>query len=146
MNNKIKITNLTGVEILLIVHQLLLGIMFEGRGIFWFVNQHSVLSDSPLYVTLHSVMPIWLWGLFIMITGFFIIVSALYVPFLNINNKFYTYSFIGTTSSMIFYFIMLSASLDNNINWLTPFNFLVQTTWAFLISFISGWKLYERRK
>lgn len=146
MKNKIKITNLSGVEILLIVHQLLLGIMFEGRGIFWFVNQQSVLSDSPLYVTLHSVMPIWLWGLFIMITGFFIIISALYVPFLNTNNKFYTYSFIGTTSSMVFYFLMLSASLDNNINWLTPFNFLVQTTWAFLISVVSGWKLYERRK
>lgn len=146
MNKKIKITNLTGVEILLIVHQLLLGIMFEGRGIFWFVNQQGVLSDSPFYVTLHSVMPIWLWGLFIMITGFFIIISAFYVPFLNTNKKFYTYSFIGTTSSMIFYFIMLSASLENSINWLTPFNFLVQTAWAFLIAFISGWKLYERRK
>lgn len=146
MKNIFNITNLTGIEIYLIAHQLFLGFLVFGRGLFWFVNQESILHDSKFYVALHSAMPIWLWGLVIMITGFFIIVSAFYVPFINENNKFYIYSFVGTTSSFIFFFIMLTASIGHNLNWLTPFNLFIQTTWLFILSFVSGWKLYERRK
>lgn len=146
MKKIIKITNLSGIEILLIIHQLFLGFSFSGRGVFWLINQSKVLDDSTFYLALHKVMPIWIWGLIILITGLFIIISAFYVPFINQNNKFYKFSFIGTTSSTIFYFIMLTASIDNNLNWLTPYNFAIQTVWPFLIAVVSGWKLYERRK
>ena len=36
-------------------------LMFE-RGFFWTKEQNTVLNDSDFYLTLHQVMPIWLWG------------------------------------------------------------------------------------
>ena len=57
-------------------------LMFE-RGFFWTKEQSTVLSDSDFYITLHQVMPIWLWGVLGMIFSLFIILA----PAFYLNNK-----------------------------------------------------------
>lgn len=128
------------------VSQFLLGLTISSRGFFWLFHQNDVIKDSVFYAKLHTVMPIWLWGLIILITGIFIMLSALYVPTIESRNIFFKLTIIGGSSSFIFYFIMLSASMKNHINWLTPINFLILTVWTFAITVISVVELIGRRK
>ena len=57
-------------------------LMFE-RGFFWTKEQNTVLSDSDFYLTLHQVMPIWLWGV---LECFSVCLSFLHLSF-YLNNK-----------------------------------------------------------
>ena len=57
-------------------------LMFE-RGFFWTKEQNTVLNDSDFYLTLHQVMPIWLWGVLGMFFSLFIILA----PIFYLNNK-----------------------------------------------------------
>lgn len=133
-------------DLFLAVSQFLLGLTISSRGFFWLVNPNSVIKDSVLYAELHKVMPIWLWGLIILITGMFIMLSAFYVPTIESRNIFFKLTIIGGSSSFVFYFIMLSASMKNHLNWLTPTNFLILTVWTLAITVISVVELIGRRK
>lgn len=133
-------------DIILILSQFLLGLTITSRGFFWLVNQEAVLNDSSFYLKIHQVMPIWLWGLIIFITGLFIMLSALYVPTIDDRNTFYKFTFVGGATSFVFYFLMLSVSMESSINWLTPLNFLILTVWTLSLSIISVVELNARRK
>lgn len=133
-------------EILLIAHNLLLGATVTGRGVMWFTAQEMVLRDSPFYVALHTVMPIWVWGLIAMVTGLILLLSVFHVTSMEVSLKYYYYSCVGGLSSSVFYFFMVAASLNNNINWLTPYNFLILTVWTGIVGFIGGAEIYARRK
>ncbi|PTJ07715.1 hypothetical protein BU044_13005, partial [Staphylococcus simulans] len=39
------------------------------RGLFWFVEDDEVIADSEFYSALNDVMPIWIWGLLLMIVA-----------------------------------------------------------------------------
>ena len=39
-----------------------LGVFSLWRGLFFAIQQETVLSDSEFYKALHQFMPIWLWG------------------------------------------------------------------------------------
>lgn len=133
-------------DLFLVVSQFLLGLTISSRGFYWLFNQNAVIEDSVFYAKLHTVMPIWLWGLIILITGMFIMLSALYVPTIENRNIFFKLTIIGGSSSFVFYFIMLSASMKNHLNWLTPINFLILTVWTLAITVISVVELIVRRK
>ncbi|MCC2087877.1 hypothetical protein KRP69_01490 [Mammaliicoccus sciuri] len=133
-------------EILLIANNLLLGATVTGRGVMWFTAQEFVLNDSHFYVALHTVMPIWIWGLIAIVTGFSLLLSAFHVTSMEVSTKYYYYSCIGGLSSSVFYFFMVVASLNNAINWLTPYNFLLLTVWTGVVGFIGGAEIYARRK
>ena len=133
-------------EIYLIANNLLLGTTITGRGVLWFASQTAVINDSPFYLALHNVMPIWVWGLIVMITGAIFTSSAFHVTSMDVSLKYYWLSCVGGLSSSVFYFFMLVASLNNNLNWLTPFNFLILTVWTGVIGFVSGAEIYARRK
>lgn len=133
-------------DLFLVVSQFLLGLTISSRGFYWLFNQNAVIEDSEFYAKLHTIMPIWLWGLIILITGMFIMLSALYVPTIENRNIFFKLTIIGGSSSFVFYFIMLSASMKNHLNWLTPINFLILTVWTLAITVISVVELIVRRK
>lgn len=133
-------------DLFLVVSQFLLGLTISSRGLYWLFNQNAVIEDSEFYAKLHTIMPIWLWGLIILITGMFIMLSALYVPTIENRNIFFKLTIIGGSSSFVFYFIMLSASMKNHLNWLTPINFLILTVWTLAITVISVVELIVRRK
>ncbi|MDH9616852.1 hypothetical protein PZN53_09955 [Staphylococcus pettenkoferi] len=146
MKQRFNLGRLNTFEVLLITHTILFSSNIIGRGLFWFVRQDTVLNDSPLYGKLHEVMPIWVWGLILMITGLIYLTSAFHITSMKENNRYYWLSFIGAGSSAIFYFIMLSASIYNNINWLSPYNFLITSVWTTIVAFVGGAELYGKRK
>lgn len=146
MKKHFNINKLDTKEILLITQSLLLGVTIAGRGFFWFVNQERVLNDSEFYVALHEVMPIWLWGFVILVTGIVYTIGAMYVTSMEQNNKYHWFSFIGGGTSSGFYFIMASAGMYNSLNWLTPYNFLILTVWTGVVAFVGGAEIYARRK
>ena len=146
MKKIINIDKLDTKEILLIAHNLLLGATVLGRGVMWFTAQELVLRDSPLYAALHTVMPIWVWGLIAIVTGLILLLSVFHVTSMGISLRYSYYSCIGGLSSSLFYFFMVVASLNNNINWLTPYNFLILTVWTGVVGFIGGAEIYARRK
>ena len=51
------------------------GLFTFERGIFWFVEQESVLGDSAFYLQLHQLFPIWLWGVLFMMSGALLVMS-----------------------------------------------------------------------
>lgn len=146
MKQLFNIDKLDTKEIQLIAHNLLLGATVTGRGVLWFTAQELVLRDSPLYAALHTVMPIWVWGLIAMVTGLILLLSSFHVTSMETSLKYYYYSCIGGLSSSVFYFFMVVASLNNAINWLTPYNFLLLTVWTGIVGFIGGAEIYARRK
>lgn len=146
MKRTFNISKLDTKEIILIAQSFLLGLTITGRGVLWFTSPDAIIKDSPFYLALHEIMPIWLWGLIIMVTGIIYTMSALFVTSMEHNNKYYWFIFIGGITSSIFYFVMTSAGMYNNLNWLTPFNFLVLTAWTGVTAFIGGAEIYARRK
>nr|DAI87828.1 MAG TPA: hypothetical protein [Caudoviricetes sp.] len=97
-------------------------LMFE-RGFFWTKEQSTVLSDSDFYLTLHQVMPIWLWGVLGMLFSLFIILAPIFLPKQQISNKFNFLLIFGGSGNAIYYFLLTSASIFNAINWLSPVQF-----------------------
>ena len=146
MKKILSVDKLETKEIILILQSILLGATITGRGVLWFTSQETVLSDSPFYAALHQIMPIWLWGLIIMITGIVYAASALFVTTMDHSTKYHMFTFIGGGTSSVFYFIMTSAGMYNNLNWLTPFNFLILTVWTGVLAFVGGAEIYARRK
>ena len=122
-----------------------LGVFVDIRGMYWFVNQESVLNESDFYKALHEVMPIWLWGLLLLIFGTCLILASLFFGKRSINNVSYYFMLIGGTGSAIIHFLMASAGIYNAINWLTPAQFVVMTAWLGFVGFMGGVDIYGRR-
>lgn len=122
-----------------------LGVFVDIRGMYWFVNQESVLNESEFYKALHEVMPIWLWGLLLLIFGTSLILSSLFFGKRSINNVSNHFMLIGGTGSAIIHFLMASAGIYNAINWLTPAQFVVMTAWLGFVGFMGGVDIYGRR-
>lgn len=122
-----------------------LGVFVDIRGMYWFVNQESVLNESEFYKALHEVMPIWLWGLLLLIFGTCLILASLFFGKRSINNVSNYFMLIGGTGSAIIHFLMASAGIYNAINWLTPAQFVVMTAWLGFVGFMGGVDIYGRR-
>lgn len=122
-----------------------LGVFVDIRGLYWFINQESVLSESDFYRALHEVMPIWVWGFLLIIFGTCLIVASLFFGKRSINNVSNYCMLIGGTGSAIIHFLMASAGLYNSINWLTPAQFVVMTAWLGYVGFLGGIEIHARR-
>ncbi|MGW7927604.1 hypothetical protein [Staphylococcus xylosus] len=122
-----------------------LGVFVDIRGMYWFVNQESVLNESEFYKALHEVMPIWLWGFLLLIFGTCLILASLFFGKRSINNVSNYFMLIGGTGSAIIHFLMASAGIYNAINWLTPAQFVVMTAWLGFVGFMGGVDIYGRR-
>ncbi|MBU7217595.1 hypothetical protein [Staphylococcus gallinarum] len=122
-----------------------LGVFVDIRGVYWFINQESVLNESEFYRALHEVMPIWLWGFLLLVFGTSLILASLFFGKRSINNVSNYFMLIGGTGSAIIHFLMASAGIYNSINWLTPAQFVVMTAWLGFVGFMGGVDIYGRR-
>ncbi|MFV5767187.1 hypothetical protein [Mammaliicoccus sciuri] len=121
-----------------------LGVFNLWRGIFWTIEQEKVLNDSDFYRALHEIMPIWIWGILMIISSLFTIAASWFIP--KKNNLFYLMLLLGGITSSLMYLIMTSASLFNAINWLSPMQFATLSAVGALIAFFGGAEIYVRRK
>lgn len=120
------------------------GLFTFERGLFWFVEQNSVLGDSAFYQELHQLFPIWLWGLLFMIAGVLLIMSSYLLP--RRSNSSYWFLTIGSFVSFLMYFIVTSASVYNAINWVSPAQFATLSGMCLVMTFFGGVELYGRRR
>ncbi|REH76213.1 hypothetical protein DOS74_03005 [Staphylococcus felis] len=116
------------------------------RAFFWTIEQNRVVSDSEFYMKLHEIMPIWIWGILLMIGSISLMVSAFFLPRQPYNKVCSIFLCIGGFICAIMYFLMTSASIFNAINWLTWVQFAVLTVICGALGFVGGANLYERRK
>lgn len=128
------------------IFRLGLGIYMLERGFFWTKEQETVLNDSPFYVALHEIMPIWAWGIIAMTLSLIFLSSAFFIPKYNVSNTSNYLLLIGGMGSSILYFLMTSASIYNAINWLSTAQFATITVVCGVLSFIGGADIYDRRK
>lgn len=113
-----------------------LGTYNGARGFFWVLSQEVVVHDSKFYVALNEFMPIWIWGVILMIFGLCLIISSVLYSRTDISNKSYYLMTIGGFGCGVMQFLMASASLYNAINWLTPINFTILAAWCGFVGYI----------
>ena len=121
-----------------------LGVFSLWRGLFFAIQQESVLNDSEFYKALHQFMPIWIWGILMAISSLFLIYSSWLIPKRNL--LFHWMLLIGDTMCSFMYLLMTSASLFNAINWLTPMQFATLSAICGVVAFFGGAEIYARRK
>ncbi|ARJ30117.1 uncharacterized membrane protein YciS (DUF1049 family) [Staphylococcus epidermidis] len=126
---------------------LILGLAFYTfiRGFFFFKEQESVLSDSDFYLALHQIMPIWCWGIIIMVFSIILAISVYFLPKQKTSNKYSWFLFVGGFGCAFLYFLMTSASIYNAINWLSTIQFSILSALCFSIGFVGGADIYDRR-
>ncbi|MHD0382802.1 hypothetical protein ACY2C9_07665 [Staphylococcus simulans] len=116
------------------------------RGLFWFVEDDEVIADSEFYSALNDVMPIWIWGLLLMIVAIILFAAAWLIPRYRLTNTCQIFLIVGGIGASIIYFLMASASIYNAINWLTWAQFAVLTAKSGGMAFIGGMMLNGKRK
>lgn len=120
-----------------------LGVFSLWRGLFFAVEQEAVLKDSEFYKALHQVMPIWIWGVLMIISSLFLIGASWLMPRRNI--LFHWALFLGGMTCSFMYLMMTSAGLFNAINWLTPMQFATLSAICGVVAFFGGAEIYGRR-
>src|SRR5699024_12796216 len=98
-----------------------LGVFSLWRGLFFAIQQETVLSDSEFYKALHQFMPIWVWGILMAISSSFLIYSSWLIP--KRNRLFHCTFLIGGTMCSFMYLLMTSARLIIAIIRITPMPF-----------------------
>ncbi|MEB7795432.1 hypothetical protein [Staphylococcus equorum] len=121
-----------------------LGVFVDIRGFYWTINQDSVLDESDFYQALHNVMPIWVWGILLIVFGTSLMIASVFFGKRSVNNTTYYFMLVGGTGSAIIHFLMASAGIYNSINWLSPMQFVVLTAWLGFVGFLGGLKLYDK--
>ena len=122
-----------------------LGVFVDIRGVYWFTSQEKVINESDFYRALNEVMPIWIWGLLLLVFGTFLILSSLFFGKRSVNNISDYFMLIGGLGSAIIHFLMSSASVYNALNWITPAQFVAMTAWLGFVGFLGGLGIYGRR-
>ena len=122
-----------------------LGVFVDVRGLYWFVSPENVIKESAFYQALNDVMPVWIWGLLLLIFGTCLILSSLLFGKRSVNNTSNYFMLIGGTGSAIIHFLMASAGIYNSLNWLTPAQFVAMTAWLGFVGFLGGLGIYGRR-
>lgn len=121
-----------------------LGVFSLWRGLFFAIEQETVLNDSEFYRALHQVMPIWVWGILMAISSLFLIYSSWLIP--KRNRLFHWILLLGGSTCSLIYLLMTSASLFNAINWFTPMQFATLSAICGVVAFFGGAEIYARRK
>ena len=122
-----------------------LGVFVDTRGVYWFISQEKVINESDFYRALNEVMPIWIWGLILLVFGTCLILSSLFFGIRSVNNASNYFMLVGGVGSAIIHFLMASASIYNAINWITPVQFIAMTAWLGFVGFLGGLGIYGRR-
>lgn len=122
-----------------------IGLFVSVRGIYWIINIEKSLGESDFYIALHSVMPLYVWGILVLISGVMLMLSSMFYGQRQENNISLRLVVLGGAGGALVNFLMSSAALFNAINWLTPVQFLIMAGLLGFISFVAGVELYARR-
>ncbi|WP_204190619.1 MULTISPECIES: hypothetical protein [unclassified Staphylococcus] len=122
-----------------------LGLFVDARGLYWFVSPENVIKESAFYQALNDVMPIWIWGLLLLVFGTCLILSSLFFGKRSVNNISDHFMLIGGLGSAIIHFLMSSAAVYNALNLLTPAQMIIMTAWLGFVGFLGGLGIYGRR-
>lgn len=122
-----------------------LGVFVDIRGVYWLISQEKVINESDFYRALNEVMPIWIWGLLLLLFGTCLILSSLFFGKRSVNNISNHFMLVGGVGSAIIHFLMSSASVYNAINWITPAQLIAITAWLGFVGFLGGLGIYGRR-
>lgn len=121
------------------------GLLTGERGMFWIVESGTVIKDSDLYLSLHQIMPLSIWGIFFFLGGVCLILGSVFLPSINHSKKAAMFIMIGGLISSIFYFIMSTVGVYNSLNWLSWVQYL--TFWALtaVLTFVGGSYLWQKK-
>ncbi|MEB6292194.1 hypothetical protein [Mammaliicoccus sciuri] len=121
------------------------GLLTGERGMFWIAESDAVIKDSDLYLSLHQVMPLSIWGIFFFLGGVCLILGSVFLPSINHSKKAALFIMIGGLISSIFYFIMSTVGVYNALNWLSWVQYL--TFWALsaILTFVGGSYLWQKK-
>ncbi|MCJ1765553.1 MULTISPECIES: hypothetical protein [Mammaliicoccus] len=121
------------------------GLLTGERGMFWIIESSTVIKDSELYVSLHQIMPLSIWGIFFFLGGVCLILGSVFLPSINHSKKAAMFIMIGGLISSIFYFIMSTVGVYNSLNWLSWVQYL--TFWALtaILTFVGGSYLWQKK-
>lgn len=122
-----------------------LGVFVDIRGVYWLISQEKVINESDFYRALNEVMPVWIWGLLLIIFGTCLIFSSLFFGKRSVNNVSNYFMLIGGTGGAIIHFLLASAGMYNTINWITPAQFISMTAWLGFVGFLGGLGIYGRK-
>lgn len=117
-----------------------------GRGWYWFKEQDKVINESEFYKALHELFPIWLWGFMLLIVAVLYVLGGATFYRIDVSNAplylILTAGVIGGT----FHFLLVSASVLNAINYVTPWNLAWLTILMYSLSILAGYKIYDRKR
>lgn len=121
------------------------GLLTGERGMFWIAESGTVIKDSDLYLSLHQIMPLSIWGIFFFLGGVCLILGSVFLPSINHSKKAAIFIMIGGLISSIFYFIMSTVGVYNSLNWLSWVQYL--TFWALtaILTFVGGSYLWQKK-
>ena len=122
-----------------------LGVFVDIRGFYWFISPERVIEESAFYQALNDVMPIWIWGLLLLVFGTCLILSSLFFGKRSVNNISDYFMLIGGLGSSIIHFLMSSAAVYNALNWITPAQLIAITAWLGFVGFLGGLGIYGRK-
>ncbi|WP_218969937.1 hypothetical protein, partial [Staphylococcus sp. HMSC070A02] len=77
------------------------GLFTLWRGLFWTIEQDSILGDSAFYRELHNLLPIWIWGVLFLLSGILLMCASYLLP--KQNQKSYWLITIGSLISFVMY-------------------------------------------
>lgn len=123
---------------------LAIGLLTATRGAFWVFNYDNT-SDSQLYASLATVMPLWAWAIGFVVGGLLLILSSWYIPRRDIKKRFAVTLLIGGGLSSASYFIVAIAGFGNAINWLLPMQLIVFSMSTLMLAFFGGLMLWQKR-
>ena len=115
-----------------------LGVFVDIRGVYWLISPEKVINESDFYRALNEVMPVWIWGLLLLVFGTCLILSSLFFGKRSVNNTSNYFMLVGGVGSAIIHFLMSSASVYNALNWLTPAQLIAVTAWLGFVGFLGG--------
>ena len=121
------------------------GLLTGERGMFWIVESDTVIKDSDLYLSLHQVMPLSIWGIFFFLGGVCLILGSVFLPSINHSKKAALFIMIGGLISSIFYFIMSTVGVYNALNWLSWVQYLTFWALAAILTFVGGSYLWQKK-
>ena len=123
---------------------LALGMLTTARGTYWVFNSDNT-SDSKMYVSLATVMPLWAWAIGFVIGGLLLILSSWYLPRRDIKKRFAVTLLIGGGLSSASYFIVAIAGFGSAVNWLTPMQLIIFSMSTLMLAFFGGMMLWQKR-
>lgn len=123
---------------------IILGLLPASRGVYWITNSEIAINDSPLYMKLDSLAPLFVWGIPLLIGGILLILSSVFIVTPKTRNYYYIFLAIGGFLCGIFSIIIATASVENNLNWMTPVHNTCLSIGFFTITWIGTSSLWNR--